>query len=151
MGNGNNGGASGSFFFFTEDKQFIIKTMSTSEKVTFMRMLPSMTQFIMETGGKTLISRIYGLYMVEYPGMAPVYLMLQKNNIKLDPGNDLMNIFDIKGSKYTRQVVPTNDMSFHHQASMGSTERMTMISETWMNEADKGIKNKTTMQTQNEF
>ena len=50
--------------------------MSASEKITFMRMLPSMTQFIMETGGKTLISRIYGLYMVEYPGMAPVYLML---------------------------------------------------------------------------
>ena len=72
-----------------------------------MGLLPSMTQFIMETGGKSLISRIYGGYMVEYPGMSPVYLMLQKNNIRLEPDNELMNTFDLKGSKFNRQVVPT--------------------------------------------
>lgn len=75
------GGKSGSFFFFTEDKKFIIKTMTNSEKKTLLRMLPSMTEFIMKTGGKSLISRIYGLYMVEYPGMNKIYLMLQRNNI----------------------------------------------------------------------
>jgi hypothetical protein len=30
----------------------------------------------METGGKSLISRVYGLYRVKYPEMAPIYLML---------------------------------------------------------------------------
>ena len=41
-----------------------------------MSMLESMTQYIMHSGGKSLISRVYGLFMVEYPGISPVYLML---------------------------------------------------------------------------
>jgi hypothetical protein len=52
-----------------------------------MKMLPSMTKFIMETGGKSLISRIYGVYKVQYPGMASIYLMLQKNNIRMQINN----------------------------------------------------------------
>jgi 1-phosphatidylinositol-4-phosphate 5-kinase len=70
------GGKSGSFFFFTEDRKFIIKTMTSKEKVNFIKFLPQMTKFIMETGGKSLISRVYGLYRVKYPGMAPIFLML---------------------------------------------------------------------------
>lgn len=77
------GGSSGSFFFFTEDKQFIIKTITTQEKKTLMKSLPQMTQYIMETGGKSMISRIYGIYMVEYPGFQKIYVMLQRNNIQI--------------------------------------------------------------------
>ena len=72
---------SGSFFFFTEDKKYIIKTMTYKEKKTLMKMLPSNVKFLIETGGKSMISRIYGVYKVKYPGMASIYLMLQKNNI----------------------------------------------------------------------
>lgn len=72
----NKGGKSSSFFFFTEDKKFIIKTITYSEKKTLMKMLPQTVDFIVNTGGKSLISRIYGIYMVEYPGISPVYLML---------------------------------------------------------------------------
>lgn len=70
------GGASGSFFFHTEDRQFIIKTITQREKEVLMQLLPEMTEFIMKTGGKSLISRIYGVYMVEYPGMNKIFLML---------------------------------------------------------------------------
>jgi hypothetical protein len=35
-----NGGKSGSFFFFTEDRRFIVKTMTKKEKVNLMEMLP---------------------------------------------------------------------------------------------------------------
>lgn len=83
--------------------------MTKSEKRTLMKMLPQMTQFIMQTGGKSLISRIYGVYMVEYPGMAPIFLMLQRNNIKLMLGNELLNTFDLKGSHVNRQVLEKND------------------------------------------
>ena len=37
------GGSSGSFFFFTEDKQFIIKTITSQEKKNLMKTLPQMT------------------------------------------------------------------------------------------------------------
>jgi hypothetical protein len=79
--------------------------MTEGEKRTLLKLLRNMTEFIMRTGGKSLISRIYGLYMVEYPGMSPIYLMLQKNNIKLQQQNELMNTFDLKGSRYNRQAI----------------------------------------------
>lgn len=81
----NDGGSSSSFFFFTEDRKFIIKTMTLAEKKTIMKALPDMAEFMVRTGGKSLISRIYGVYKVDYPGISPVYLMLQKNNIQVSP------------------------------------------------------------------
>ena len=37
------GGKSGSFFFFTEDRKFIIKSMTKQEKVNLMNTLPQIT------------------------------------------------------------------------------------------------------------
>jgi hypothetical protein len=37
---GEGAGASGSFFFFSQDRQFIIKTMTSMEVVRFLKMLP---------------------------------------------------------------------------------------------------------------
>jgi hypothetical protein len=50
--------------------------MTNGEKNHFIKLLPEMTKFIMETGGKSLISRVYGLFRVKYPGMTPIFLML---------------------------------------------------------------------------
>lgn len=52
-----------------------------------------------------MLSRIYGVYMVEYPGISPVYLMLQRNNIVISPNNHLLCVFDLKGSKFARQSI----------------------------------------------
>jgi hypothetical protein len=41
-----------------------------------MGMLPNVTKYIMETGGRSLISRVYGVYKVKYPGMNRIYLMI---------------------------------------------------------------------------
>lgn len=76
------GGKSGSFFFFTEDNNFIIKTVTAYEKRTLLSFLPNMIDFLVKTGGKSLISRIYGLYKIQYSGMSPIFLAVQKNNIK---------------------------------------------------------------------
>jgi 1-phosphatidylinositol-4-phosphate 5-kinase len=77
-----NGGKSGSFFFFTEDKEFIIKSMTTKELKNLMKILPMMTKFLQEKEGKSLISRIYGVYQIMYPGIASINLMIQKNNVR---------------------------------------------------------------------
>ena len=71
-----NGGMSGSFFFFTEDKKYIIKTMTFQEKKNLMTMLPNITKYMIETNGRSLISRVYGVYKVKYPGMNRIYLMI---------------------------------------------------------------------------
>lgn len=38
--NTNDGGRSGSFFFFTQDQQFLVKTMTAAERRTLLQMLP---------------------------------------------------------------------------------------------------------------
>ena len=73
-----------------------------------MELLPSNVQFLIETGGKSMISRIYGVYRVKYPGMASIYLILQKNNICIERQNTLMNTFDLKGSRFNRKVINEN-------------------------------------------
>ena len=75
-----------------------------------MKMLPEMTEFIMKTGGKSLISRIYGTYMVEYPGMSKIFLTLQKNNIRMSPGNLLASKFDLKGSRFRRMELAPQEL-----------------------------------------
>ena len=120
----NNGGMSGSFFFFTEDKKYIIKTMTYKEKKTLMQMLPSTVKFLIETGGKSMISRIYGVYRVKYPGMASIYLMLQKNNIQIEKQNTLMNTFDLKGSRFKRKVIDVEE----YDQIWGSTSHLSQNS-----------------------
>lgn len=55
------GGKSGSFFFFTEDKKFIIKSMKVRELDLLMKSLPEMVAHF-EANPGTLISKIYGVY-----------------------------------------------------------------------------------------
>ena len=68
-------------------------------------MLPSMAKYMMETAGKSIISRVYGVFKVKYPGMNRIYLMLQRNNMQLKKHNELLNSFDLKGSTYRRKVI----------------------------------------------
>ena len=75
-----------------------------------MDLLPSMITYLIENGCKSIISRIYGIYKVTYSGMQPIFLMLQKNNIKIQPGNSLNCLFDLKGSKCNRQVIPIEEI-----------------------------------------
>lgn len=42
----NEGGKSGSFFFFTEDRQFIIKTINSEEMNKLINLLPKLVQFL---------------------------------------------------------------------------------------------------------
>lgn len=42
--NSNDGGKSGSFFFFTEDKAYLIKTITKSERNLMLKLLPSLIE-----------------------------------------------------------------------------------------------------------
>jgi len=79
--------------------------MDRQEKDNLMGMLRSMTQYLNDNNWKSIISRIYGVYQVKYPGMSSIFLMLQKNNLQIMPWNELYCKFDLKGSKYTRREI----------------------------------------------
>jgi 1-phosphatidylinositol-4-phosphate 5-kinase len=56
-------GKSGSFFFFSFDKRFIIKTMFTSELDKFMENITDYFLYI-DKHPDTLIARIYGIFQI---------------------------------------------------------------------------------------
>lgn len=69
-----------------------------------------MVQFIHKNDNQSIISRIYGIYRVKLPGVAPVDIILQRNGLQCDPGNVMVQIFDLKGSTFKRNVM--NDALF---------------------------------------
>ena len=60
---GEGAGRSGSFFFFSFDKKFLIKTMNDNEMAVFTGMLPSYLNHFMKNPD-SLLARIYGIFTV---------------------------------------------------------------------------------------
>ena len=95
-------GASGSFFFFSHDKKFIIKTMTSSEMSFFKNKISrSYFQYLNENTG-SLLARIYGIYTVHMAGYAPVDLILMAHTLQIS--GELERVFDLKGSWVNRRV-----------------------------------------------
>jgi 1-phosphatidylinositol-4-phosphate 5-kinase len=61
---GGGAGASGSFFFFSQDKKFLMKTMSHTEIKHMIRSLPAYLEHI-DTYQNSLIATIYGIYSIK--------------------------------------------------------------------------------------
>jgi 1-phosphatidylinositol-4-phosphate 5-kinase len=77
---GESQGKSGSFFFFSHDRKFIIKTMFQAELDVAMQKLQNYCEYI-SSNPDSLIARIYGIYQVEMEGVVPISLLLMANTI----------------------------------------------------------------------
>lgn len=55
-------GASGSFFFFSEDKKFIMKTMSTTEVGHMQRIMKTYLEHIQKNNG--VMAKILGIFTI---------------------------------------------------------------------------------------
>lgn len=73
---GEGAGASGSFFFFSFDKRFIIKTMKAAEKKILLDMIDDYIDHIEKSNGNSLLVRIYGLFTLKTNNFAPVDFMI---------------------------------------------------------------------------
>jgi 1-phosphatidylinositol-4-phosphate 5-kinase len=93
-------GKSGSFFFFSFDKRFIIKTMNDSELAVFKKALPDYFLHL-KNHANSLIARIYGIFTVQREDVSPVHLLLMANAGQT--GKDILNVFDLKGSLFNRE------------------------------------------------
>ena len=56
--------ASGSFFFFSHDKRFILKTLLKNERKTLLDMLDEYIDHIVQSENRSMLARIYGLYTI---------------------------------------------------------------------------------------
>jgi 1-phosphatidylinositol-4-phosphate 5-kinase len=99
---GESQGKSGSFFFFSHDSNFIIKTMTTSDFNAFQSLFKDYVSAV-STRHNSLLARIYGVYTVKMEDIEPVTLILMGNSKKAIDKN-IVKVFDLKGSFINRSV-----------------------------------------------
>lgn len=101
---GESAGASGSFFFFSHDDRFLIKTVSKSEKQVIDEILDEYICHLSDTQNKSLLARIYGLFLIESSFFKNVYIILMQNTSKITDKDNIKYKFDLKGSRVSRYV-----------------------------------------------
>jgi hypothetical protein len=60
---GEGAGRSGSFFFFSHDRKFIIKTMTQDELDLYLERLPAFKQYF-NSNDDSLLAKIFGVFTV---------------------------------------------------------------------------------------
>jgi hypothetical protein len=75
-------GKSGSFFFFSHDNKFIIKTMKDDELKLFIKMLPEYF-VLLKTYKYSLLARFYGVYKVQMEDVSAVSLVIMANTAQV--------------------------------------------------------------------
>ncbi len=61
---GESSGKSGSFFFFSHDNKFIIKTLKGNEKQLLLNILDDYIAYLKKNDKKSLIARIFGIFQI---------------------------------------------------------------------------------------
>ena len=92
-------GKSGSFFYFSRDYKYIIKTIHRAEHKLLRRILPQYYDHIIHNPN-TLISQFYGLHRVKIPYGRKVHFVVMNN--LFPPHRDIHQMFDLKGSTIGR-------------------------------------------------
>mmetsp|Transcript_22174 Transcript_22174/g.29654 ORF Transcript_22174/g.29654 Transcript_22174/m.29654 type:complete len:316 (+) Transcript_22174:1519-2466(+) len=100
---GESAGRSGSFFFFSHDRKFIIKTMTNGELKLMLNMLPRLANHH-QTVKQSLLAKIFGAFTVCMSKTAPVHIVLMENTMRLKRPSSLNYIFDLKGSFINRKT-----------------------------------------------
>ena len=97
-------GASGSFFFFSHDKNFVVKTMTSTEKNLFVNKVGKKYFEYLEKYPFSCLARIYGIYSVKMEGIQEVHIMLMANTLRFEHNDQVRFIFDLKGSYVNRNI-----------------------------------------------
>lgn len=100
---GEGAGRSGSFFFFSHDRKFIIKTMTNNELELFLDKLPAFGNHIKQNPN-TLLAKIFGVFTVKTAQMREVHVMLMENTAQVSDPEMILGVFDLKGSMVDRKV-----------------------------------------------
>jgi hypothetical protein len=96
-------GRSGSFFFFSHDSKYVVKTVTDSELKLVHALVPSYSQYL-QTNHHSLLSKILGIFTVEAQKFSKVHIMLMENTVRLRDTTQLKFVFDLKGSTVDRFV-----------------------------------------------
>lgn len=92
-------GKSGSFFYFSRDYKYIIKTIHHAEH-KFLRKILRQYYNHVKTNPNTLLSQFYGLHRVKIPYGRKIHFVVMNN--LFPPHRDIHRTFDLKGSTVGR-------------------------------------------------
>lgn len=92
-------GKSGSFFYFSRDYKYIIKTIHHQEHKFLRKILKDYFNHIKQNPN-TLLSQFYGLHRVKIPYGRKIHFIVMNN--LFPPHRDIHRTFDLKGSTYKR-------------------------------------------------
>ena len=98
-------GKSGSFFFFTNNNKFLIKTITNEELNTLLNGFMENYYIHIINNPDSLLARLYGIYTITIRGISQVNIVLMQNINSL--GNNhksLYRVFDLKGSLVERKT-----------------------------------------------
>jgi len=93
-------GKSGSFFYFSRDYRFIIKTIHHNEHKFLLKVLKQYYEHV-KTNPHTLLSRFYGLHRVKLPHGRKIHFVIMNN--LFPPHKDVHETYDLKGSTVGRE------------------------------------------------
>lgn len=100
-------GKSGSFFYYSRDFRFIIKTIHHSEHRQLRRILKDYHAHV-KNNPNTLVSQFYGLHRVKvHGGMKKVHFIVMNN--LFPPHRDIHLKYDLKGSTWGRHTSIPNE------------------------------------------
>ncbi|CAK7214212.1 Phosphatidylinositol-4-phosphate 5-kinase [Sporothrix eucalyptigena] len=92
-------GKSGSFFYFSRDYRYIIKTIHHSEHKFLRKILKDYYKHVTENPN-TLLSQFFGLHRVKMPYGRKIHFVVMNN--LFPPHRDIHQTFDLKGSTIGR-------------------------------------------------
>jgi len=92
-------GKSGSFFYFSRDYKYIIKTIHHAEHKFLRRILRDYYNHV-QANPNTLLSQFYGLHRVKIPYGRKIHFVVMNN--LFPPHRDIHMTFDLKGSTIGR-------------------------------------------------
>jgi 1-phosphatidylinositol-4-phosphate 5-kinase len=98
-------GKSGSFFYFSRDYKYIIKTIHHAEHKFLRKILKDYYNHVQENPN-TLLSQFYGLHRVKIPYGRKIHFVVMNN--LFPPHRDIHRTFDLKGSTIGRDFKEEN-------------------------------------------
>ena len=86
-------GKSGSFFYYSQDYRFIIKTIHSTEHKFLRKILVPYYEHVKQNPN-TLIARFYGLHRVKLPRGRKIHFVVMGN--VFPPNKDMHETYDLK-------------------------------------------------------
>jgi len=120
---GEGAGASGSFFFFSYDHRFIIKTLTSEEVKLLEIIIQDYVRHIQEMENQSMLARIYGLFTITTNYFVPLNVMVMQNTFQSSCKSDCVLKFDLKGSRIARNVKNFTDLETQIKISQAKSEQ----------------------------